>query len=176
MKPVEALHAVLFVADAPAPLSQLALALDLTEGQVSQAIELLKERLEKDGVLQLVELAGGYQLSTRPEYAPVLARFLRPQKSRLSRSLMEVLAIIAYRQPATVTDIEQVRGVQSDYAVRALMERRLIEERGRKQTPGRPVLYGTSAEFLHQFKMKDLAELPPLETEIPALEPRKEEE
>jgi len=175
VKPVEALYAVLFVADSPVTLSQLAQALELTEGQTAQALEILRDRLSKDEVLQLIEIAGGWQLTTRPEYAPILARFLRPQKQRLSRSLMEVLAIIAYRQPTTVTEIEQVRGVQSDYAVRALMERRLIEERGRRQTPGRPVLYGTSPEFLHQFKMKDLAELPPLETEIPALEPRKDE-
>ena len=166
---VDNVMALLFVADAPAGLDEIASALNYTTGQVEQALELLDKRLKKSGPLQLVKLAGGYQLSTRPEHAELIANYLKPQRQRLSRSLMEVLAIIAYKQPMTLAEIDDVRGVQSDYALRALLERRLIQEVGRKPVPGRPVLYGTSPQFLHQFKLNDLAELPPLESPIPAL-------
>jgi segregation and condensation protein B len=162
-------YALLFVADAPASAENLASALGYTVGQVEQALELLGKKLRKDGPLQLVQLAGGYQLSTKPEYAELVANFLKPQRQRLSRSLMEVLAIVAYRQPMTMAEVDEVRGVQSDYAVKALLERRLLQELGRKPVPGRPVLYGTSAQFLHQFNLKDISELPPLESPIPSL-------
>jgi len=169
MEVVDLVFALLFVADSPSSTETLANALGFTDGQIEQALEVLGKRLKKSGPLQLVQLAGGYQLSTRPEFAEVVANFLKPQRQRLSRSLMEVLAIVAYRQPITMAEVEEVRGVQSDYAVRALMERRLIQDVGRKTVPGRPVLYGTSAQFLHQFKLNALNELPALETEIPAL-------
>jgi len=125
-------------------------------------MEILEARLEEQGSLRLAKLAGGYQLCTKPEYANLIAAFLKPQRQRLSKSLLEVLAIVAYRQPITMGEIEQVRGVQSDYSVRVLMERRLIRDVGRKKVPGRPVLYGTTQEFLHQFKLNDLKELPDL--------------
>ncbi len=169
LEAVDLVFALLFVADTPSSAETLASALGFTVGQVEQAVDVLTKRLRKAGPLQLVKLAGGYQLSTRAEYAELIANFLKPQRQRLSRSLMEVLAIVAYRQPITMAEVEEVRGVQSDYAVKALMERRLLQEVGRKTVPGRPVLYGTSAQFLHQFKLNDLKELPPLETEMPAL-------
>jgi segregation and condensation protein B len=169
MEAVDLVYALLFVADSPSTPESLAVALGFTGGQVEQALEMLGERLSGSGPIQLVKLAGGYQLSTRPEYAELIANFLKPQRQRLSRSLMEVLAIVAYRQPITMAEVDEVRGVQSDYAVRALLERRLVQEVGRKQVPGRPVLYGTSAQFLHQFKLNDISELPELETEMPAL-------
>lgn len=155
-------HALLFVADQPATLSSLANALALTEGQVEQALEVLEKQLRKSGPIQLVRLAGGFQLSTKPDYAGWVSAFLQPQRSRLSRALMEVLAIVAYRQPITMAEIDEVRGVQSDHAVRSLVERRLIEEKGRRPTPGRPMLFGTTDQFLHQFKLNELQELPPL--------------
>lgn len=161
---VDSLEAILFVADAPVPLATLARTLEVTEGQVSQALELLAERLTATGAVQLVELAGGFQLSTKSEYAELIGNFLKPQRQKLSRSLMEVLAIVAYKQPVTMADVEQVRGVQSDYSIRALLERRLIREVGRKVAPGRPVLFGTTQQFLHQFNLKDIKELPPLDT------------
>lgn len=160
---VDRVMALLFVADAPASLGTLANALGYTEGQVEQAIELLEKRLKSKGPLHVVQLAGGYQLATKPVYAELVSAFLKPQRQRLSRSLMEVLAIIAYKQPMTLAEIDAIRGVQSDYSVRALMERRLVEEVGRRPTPGRPLLYGTSAQFLHQFNMANLSQLPPLE-------------
>jgi segregation and condensation protein B len=161
----EKIEALLFVADQPASVKSLSLALEATEGQIEQAIEVLEARLHERGSLHLVRLAGGYQLCTKPEYAGLIANFLKPQRQRLSKSLLEVLAIVAYRQPITMGEIDQVRGVQSDYSVRALVERRMIRDVGRKKVPGRPVLYGTTQEFLHQFKLNDLKELPDLNVE-----------
>jgi segregation and condensation protein B len=166
--PVDAVYALLFVADAPATAKSLAEALGYSEGGVEQALDLLEQRLE-EGPIQLVRLAGGYQLSTKPEYAEAISAFLKPQRQRLSRSLMEVLAIVAYRQPLTLAEMDQIRGVQSDYSVKALLERRLVQEVGRTKTPGRPVLYGTTAQFLHQFNLQDLKELPQLDFDPPAL-------
>ncbi|MEJ5170998.1 MAG: SMC-Scp complex subunit ScpB [Fimbriimonadales bacterium] len=159
---VDLLEALLFVSDAPAKLEQLARAAGLTVGQTEQALELLSQRLARQGGLQLVKIAEGYQLCTKPEFAERIADYLKPQRQRLSRSMMEVLAIVAYRQPVTAAEIEEIRGVQSDYGIHGLLERRLIQEVGRKAAPGRPVLYGTTQQFLHQFGLKDLSELPRL--------------
>lgn len=160
---VELLEAFLFVAEGPQPLADLARGAAVLEAQAEQALELLQARLENRGGLQLVRLAGGYQLATRPEFAERIATFLQPEKQRLGRSHLEVLAIVAYRQPVTASDIESVRGVQSDYALRALVDRRLIREAGRKKSPGRPILYATTDQFLHQFNLNALDELPALE-------------
>ena len=166
---VDKLEALLFVANAPATLADLANAVGAPEGAIEQALELLERRMDSSGAIQLVRLAGGYQLSTKSEYSEVIAAFLKPQNKRLSRSAMEVLAIVAYKQPMTIADVEEIRGVQSDYGVRVLLERNLIQEVGRKPTPGRPVLYGTTQEFLHRFNLNDLRELPPLEVDaLPA--------
>ena len=170
MEIVDTLEALLFVAGEPATLSNLAQALGLTEGQVEQGLEVLAERLQRGGALQLLRIAGGYQLCTKQQFAEQVAQFLKPQRNRLSRSLMEVLAIIAYRQPITQAEIDQVRGVQSDYGVRGLLERHLVEEVGRKQTAGRPFMYGTTQQFLHQFKLDDLTALPALSPGLPLLE------
>jgi segregation and condensation protein B len=114
--------------------------------------------------LAVVEVAGGYRLVTRPELAPVLVRLQRLRlKSRLSRAAVETLAIIAYRQPISRPEIEQLRGVNADAVVTALLERRLIRVVGRKVGPGRPILYGTTREFLEHFGLRDLGELPPFE-------------
>ncbi len=168
MQIVDAVEAILFVADAPVPLGQLARAVDATEGQTEQAVEVLQERLGKQGALQIIRIAGGFQLCTLPEHAEIIANFLKPQRQKLGRSLMEVLAIVAYRQPLTMAEIEEIRGVQSDYSVRALLERHLIVEVGRRKTPGRPVLFGTTQQFLHQFNLNSLKELPPLAVPDPA--------
>jgi segregation and condensation protein B len=162
MSIVDQIQALLFVSDGPVPAENLASALSVTEGQIEQGIEILEAHLEERGAIRLTKIAGGYQLCTKPAHAEAIANFLKPQRQRLSRSLMEVLAIVAYNQPLTVGDVELVRGVQSDYSIRALQERRLIQEVGRKQAPGRPVLYGTTEQFLHQFKLNDLSELPPV--------------
>lgn len=166
MTTVDRLHALLFVADAPLDSASLGNALGLPEGPTEEALDVLAHRLNREGPVQLVRLAGGWQLSTKPEYAELVGAFLRPQRGRLGRSLMEVLAIVAYRQPVTVTEIDAVRGVQSDHAIRALAERRLVREVGRKPVPGRPVLYGTTDQFLHHFLLEDLSALPPLADEV----------
>ncbi|MBS1716388.1 MAG: SMC-Scp complex subunit ScpB [Armatimonadetes bacterium] len=162
MNLADELEAVLFAADAPASLEILAAALNYSEGQIAQGLEVLEARLEAKGGLQLVQIGGGYQLSTKPEYADSVARFLKPRPQRLSRSQLEVLAIVAYKQPVTLAEVDTIRGVQSDYGLRLLVERQLIEEVGRKMTPGRPLLYGTTDRFLHQFKLNSLEQLPPL--------------
>lgn len=167
MSLVDVIEALLFVADSPVPLASLARAADVTEGQAEQAVEILIRKHEQGGALQVVRIAGGYQLCTKPDYAETIGNFLKPQRQKLSRSLMEVLAIVAYRQPLTMAEIDEVRGVQSDYSVRSLMERRLVKEIGRRKAPGRPLLYGTTQQFLHQFKLNSLKDLPPLSEPIP---------
>lgn len=167
----QAVEAILFVADAPVGLRELAQCLEVGESEIEQALAELGARLNTGSGLQLVRIAGGYQLCTRPELAEAVARYLKPQRKRLTRSALEVLAIVAYRQPITTQEIEEIRGVQSDHSLRALAERGLIAEVGRKQTPGRPILWGTTEEFLHQFGLNSLDELPPLdEGEEPKLE------
>ncbi|MER3414281.1 MAG: SMC-Scp complex subunit ScpB [Armatimonadota bacterium] len=167
----KAVEAILFVAEAPLSADELTKILGVKPAEVEFALEELGERLSQGSGLQLVRIAGGYQLCTRPEMAEAVSLYLKPQRRRLTRSALEVLAIVAYRQPVTTQQIEEVRGVQSDYALRTLAERGLIEEVGRKQAPGRPILWGTTQEFLHQFHLNDISELPPLdEGEEPTLE------
>lgn len=160
---VDQIEAVLFVADSPLSTQSLARAVDGTEGQVDQALEVLQQRYGERGALQIVQLAGGFQLSTKPLHAELIGAFLKPQRSKLSRSLLEVLAIVAYKQPVTMAEVEGIRGVQSDYAIRGLLDRRLVREVGRKPTPGRPILLGTTKQFLHQFHLNDLSELPAID-------------
>ena len=163
MSLVDQLEALLFVSEAPAKLNDLARVLHVAEGQCEQGLEVLAERLESSGALKLVRIAGGYQLATKSDFSELVGAFMKPQKQRLSRSIMEVLAIVAYKQPITAAEIEIIRGVQSDYGLRVLQERNLICEVGRKQTPGRPMLFGTTQQFLHQFNLEGLSQLPQLE-------------
>lgn len=156
------IEALLFVADQPVTVATLCDATDSEPTAVTDALKDIGEAYHLRGPIQLIRIAGGYQFSTKPEVAEIVTRFLRPQKQRLSKSVMEVLAVIAYQQPITVAELEAVRGVQSDYGVRVLLEKRLIREVGRRPTPGRPVLYGTTQQFLHHFNLNDLSELPEL--------------
>lgn len=158
----QAIESLLFVATEPVPMKTLMEVLREEEERLRSALQLLEERLSDSG-LQLVEVAGGYQLCTRPEFAEVVARYLQPQPSKLSRAALETLAIIAYRQPITLPEIEAIRGVQSDGVLRTLLQKGLIREVGRKQAAGRPVLYGTTPQFLHYFGLNSLDELPELE-------------
>lgn len=159
----DTLFAVLFALPQPISLEGLADTLDMPQPAVRGGLEKLKQKLESDGPLQLIEIQDGFQISTQPQYADVLARFLKPEPQKLSRSMMESLAIIAYRQPITLGEIEHIRGVMSDYSLRALVERGLVHDVGRKSTPGRPILYGTTPGFLHHFKLKGIDELPALD-------------
>ena len=166
MTTIDRLHALLFVADAPVAATVLGAALGLPEGATEDALEVLQKRLAEEGPVQLLRLAGGWQFSTKPEYGELVGAFLQPQRGKLGRSLMETLAIVAYRQPVTLAEVEAVRGVGSDHTIRALAERRLVREVGRKPVPGRPVLYGTTDQFLHQFLLDDLTALPPLADDV----------
>lgn len=159
-----AIECLLFVAGEPLPLTTIARALQCDELSAEAAMRELQLRLgETNSGLQVVSIAGGYQLSTRPEYAEVVGRLLARSQSRLSRAALETLAIIAYRQPVTQAEIEAVRGVASGSVLKTLLDRGLIAEMGRKGTVGRPILYGTTSEFLHYFALDNLNDLPPLE-------------
>ncbi len=161
-----ALEALLFACDAPLPVERIAEVLEIPEAEARAAIAALRARCEAPGRgLAVVEIGGGVRLVTRPEHAPVLLRLQRLRlKSRLSRAAVETLAIIAYRQPISRPEIEQLRGVGAESVLAHLLERRLIRVVGRKATPGRPVLYGTTREFLEHFGLNELGDLPPFES------------
>jgi segregation and condensation protein B len=155
---------LLFAAGGPVPLPRLVDALDGPDRrEVLRALGLLGERLEAEGRgLRLVRVAGGYQLRTLAEHGPWVRRLLGGKPPRLSRAMLETLAIIAYRQPCTKPEIEAIRGVDVDAVLSTLLERRMIRIVGRKEAPGRPILYGTTKDFLEVFSLPDLDALPPL--------------
>ncbi len=124
--------------------------------------ELVQEMNEDNRGLTIVEVAGGYQLCTKPGLAPVVEKLAALQETRLSMAAMETLAIVAFKQPVTKQEIENIRGVKVDGIVNMLVERSLIKEMGRKEAIGRPILYGTTGEFLKCFGLKSLHDLPPL--------------
>jgi len=129
------------------------------------ALQELKDEYARDGRgLQLVEVAAGYQITTRPEYNDWVRELLDPRTpSRLSIQALETLAVIAYKQPVTLPEIIDLRGVKSGGVIKTLLEKRLIRITGRKEVVGRPMLYGTTRDFLLQFGLKDLSELPRIE-------------
>jgi segregation and condensation protein B len=159
------LECFLFVSPEPVTPAQVADALGIDERAAREALEGLRERYQSPG-LQVVRVAGGYQLCTRAEHADAISRFLRPPAQRLSRPALETLAIVSYRQPITLPEIEAVRGVSSAGVLKTLLERELIHEKGRKETVGRPILYVTTEQFLKHFGLKDLTELPLLEESL----------
>jgi segregation and condensation protein B len=157
------LESLLFIAGEPVTVTQLAHALELSADAVEAALEQLAAGCRERGVR--VQRSGeGVQLVSAPEAAAVIARFLGvgPQP-RLSAAALEALAIVAYRQPITRAQVEAIRGVDSSGVIRALLARELIVETGRLETVGRPILYATTGEFLRQFGLSSLAELPPIE-------------
>ena len=166
-----ALECLLFMADRPLSLGELAQLLDITPPAVRQLLEGLQDRYL--GV-QIIEVAGGFELATRPQYAEYINRLHQPPKFRLSPAAMETLAIVAYRQPVTRPEIEVLRGVNSDSVVNTLLEHDLICERGHKNAAGKPMLYGTTDKFLKLFGLPSIEGLPDLATFVeqaaPALE------
>jgi segregation and condensation protein B len=158
-------EALIFVSDEPLPLKALADLLGEEKGWVRVAVEeLAKEFNERGGGLMLRELAGGWQFATRPEHHEHIRAYLKSKPSaKLSLAALETLAVIAYKQPVTVPEILEIRGVQSSSAIKTLLDKRLIIAKGRKETVGRPMMYGTSKEFLLQFGLRDLTELPNVE-------------
>jgi segregation and condensation protein B len=158
-------EALIFVADEPISAKTIADAVKLDRDAVEKAIaRLVKEYEGGKGGLQLREIAGGWQIATRPEFHEHVRAYLKSKPSaKLSLASLETLAVIAYRQPVTVPEILEIRGVQSPSAIKTLLDKRLIVAKGRKETVGRPMMYGTSKEFLIQFGLKDLSELPSIE-------------
>lgn len=158
-------EALIFVSDEPISVKALADILREEKGWVQVAVEeLAKEYAERSGGLMLREVAGGWQLATRPEHHESIRAFLKSKPSaKLSLAALETLAVIAYKQPITVPEILEIRGVQSSSAIKTLLDKRLIIAKGRKETVGRPMMYGTSKEFLMQFGLRDLGELPSIE-------------
>ena len=156
------IEALLFAADQPITLAQMA---ELGPEDVEKAsLRVILEELAADydgrGV-QLKEVAGGWQLSTRPEYGEWVRRMHHVEsRAKLSRAALDTLAIVVYRQPITKTEVEALRGVDSSGVLKTLLERRLIKILGRKRVVGRPILYGSSREFLQYFGLSDLTDLP----------------
>lgn len=172
------LECILFVASEPMSSKQIAETLEIEQARVEDALASLEEDLNCGHGLQLMRVAGAYQLCTRPEFSDYCQMILQPAAKKLSKAALETLAIVAYRQPCTQPEIEAVRGVNVDGVIRTLAERGLIQESGRKQAPGRPILYSTTEEFLQYFGMNDLSELPDIDMvaveEVKALEAQKE--
>jgi segregation and condensation protein B len=158
-------EALIYVSDEPISTKALADVLKEDKGWVQVAVdELAKEFNERNSGLMLREVAGGWQFATRPEYHEHVRAYLKSKPSaKLSLAALETLAVIAYRQPVTVPEILEIRGVQSSSAIKTLLDKRLIVAKGRKETVGRPMMYGTSKEFLLQFGLRDLSELPNVE-------------
>jgi segregation and condensation protein B len=162
---VAATEALIFVSEEPLSVKLLSDVLGEAKDAVHAAVEELKREYEsRDGGLQIREIAGGWQIATRTEYHEDVRRFLKTRPSaKLSLAALETLAVIAYKQPVTVPEILEIRGVQSASAIKTLLDKRLIVAKGRKETVGRPMQYGTSKDFLIQFGLKDLSELPSME-------------
>lgn len=159
------LEALLFVTAEPIPVTRfLALLGAVTKQDVDQALASLAQDYEQEGRgLQLAEVAGGYRIVTKAEFAPWLKRLEKVKSpSKLSRSALESLAIIAYKQPIVRAEVEQIRGVETSGVIRTLLERKLVRIVGRKEEPGRPIMYGTTKFFLEHFGLRDLSQLPPL--------------
>jgi segregation and condensation protein B len=160
------LEALLFASDAPLPADRLAEITGFSSAEdVQPAVEQLNQKyLDCGHSFRIREIAGGYQIYTLPEFSPwIETLFQKIKKQRLSKAALETLSIVAYRQPVTKIDIDQIRGVQPDAALKTLLERELITISGRAHTVGRPLLYGTSDQFLIHFGLRDLSELPKLE-------------
>ncbi len=164
-------ESLLFVAETPLSVEHFKNAIPESEtDQIKQAILALKKEYElKNGGFLIHEVAGGFQFRTRPEYKEWIRRMLQPKPPKLSKPAMETLAIIAYRQPILRSEMEHIRGVNSGNSIRILLERKLIRVLGRREIPGRPLVYATTKKFLETFDLIDLKGLPSLK-EIDELE------
>jgi segregation and condensation protein B len=171
LRPEQIVEATLFASQTPLTSSEIARAdEDLTVSSVDEAIQMLREAYEADDrAFQIYELGDGYQVLTRPEFAPYLEKFDSvPRPPYLSAAALETLAIVVYRQPIGRIEVEEVRGVSASSVLRTLVDWELIEVVGRSEGLGRPLLYGTTSRFLDHFGLKDLSELPSPE-ELPVV-------
>lgn len=164
------LEALLFIAERPLATAELAELGGVPKLQAEAELSALAERLDEDERgIRLQHHDDAWQLVTAPEVGARLAAYAAREEARLSPAALEALAVIAYRQPCTRGDVERVRGVDSDYVIRSLMHRRLVVEVGRRDTPGRPVLFGTTFTFLERFGLTSIDDLPPLSTDAAQL-------
>ncbi len=164
------IEAILFAAGKSVALSDIAEKLGVTEGEVKRALSSIKEKYGADSGIQLLEFNKKAQFASNPAYKEGVATVLNPIREReLTRTILECAAIVAYKQPITRTEIEVLRGCNSDYAVRMLVELNLIYPCGRKDAIGRPILYATTDEFLKRFKLSSLDELPDYDTLMAAI-------
>ena len=166
-------EALLFIAERPLSTAELAELAGVPRSQAEAELAALADQLAEDRRgLRLQRLNDAWQLATAPEVGERLAAYAAREEARLSPAALEALAVVAYRQPCTRGEVERVRGVDSDYVLRSLVHRRLVAEMGRRDTPGRPILYGTTFTFLERFGLTSLDDLPPIEegdaTTLPA--------
>lgn len=157
------IETLIFVSDEPVSIQTIAAVVEEEKDLVKSVVESLaaEYNLREASGLMLREVAGGWQIVTRPEFHEEIRKFVKTRPSaKLSLAALETLAVIAYKQPVTVPEIMEIRGVQSGSAIKTLLDKRLIVAKGRKETVGRPMLYGTSKEFLLQFGLKNLSDLP----------------
>ena len=155
------LEAILFVSGDGVSMSDIIEKLELQQSEIDAAVEKLKKKYSVNSGINIITYRGKLQFCTNPAYVDTVATVLNPIKEKeLSRTSLEVAAIVAYKQPVTRLEIEQVRGVNSDYAVQMLLKHNMIAVVGRKETIGKPLLFGTTDEFLKRFQLKELAELP----------------
>ena len=155
------LESLLFLSGNPIEIKDIAVKLEISANEINTAIKLLKEKYSGDSGIHILTFNNKIQLSSNPEYSTQVETVLNPIKEReLSKAMMEVASIIAYKQPATRLEIEEIRGVNSDYAIMMLTKHNIIEVVGRKDTIGKPLLYGTTDDFLKRFQLSSLDELP----------------
>ncbi|MBK8702218.1 MAG: SMC-Scp complex subunit ScpB [Saprospiraceae bacterium] len=170
------IESLIFTAESPIPLQDIKLCLEeafgaaFHEDELLGAIESLKQRYADDNfALEIAEIAGGYQFLTKGAYHGTVGVYLKQTtKRRLTRSALETLSIIAYKQPVSKTEVERIRGVNSDHALQKLLEKELVSIVGRSEGPGRPLLYGTSTKFMEYFGLRSMEEMPkPKEFKLP---------
>ena len=156
------IESLLFASDKPLPLKKMAQVAELSEEQAREELEVLREEKSRIGSLQIVEVAQGWQIVTKPAFAAFIRQLREEKKPKLSRAAFEVLAIVAYRQPVTRGEVEELRGVDCAGSLHQLLDKKLVQLTGRKEAPGRPWLYGTSTSFLDHFGLRSLEDLPSL--------------
>lgn len=159
------IESLLFISEKPLSTKILASLFNISEEEIRTLLQhLMKEYKEKDSGILIIQIDESYQMVTNPKYSEWIQIFKNiTQNTKLSAQALETLAIIAYKQPITKAEIERIRGVNSEYAIRTLIEKKLIKIVGKKEVPGRPFLYGTTKEFLKVFGISNLKELPNIE-------------
>jgi segregation and condensation protein B len=156
------IESMLFVSEDPLTIDRIKNVLTFADTkEIRNALKVLLDEYEsRKGGFFLHEVAGGYQIRTRPEYTEWIKRLVKPNPRRISKAALETLAIIAYKQPVIRSDVEHIRGVDCGGVIRMLLERKLVRVLGRKKIPGRPLIYATTKQFLETFDLKDLKDLP----------------